>query len=33
MVVGIAKIPATEPGQTDRILRIAIDGLRYRPQA
>jgi AcrR family transcriptional regulator len=33
MVVGIAKIPATEPGQNDRILRIAIDGLRYRPQA
>lgn len=33
MVVGIAKIPTTEPGQTDHILRIALDGLRYRPQA
>jgi AcrR family transcriptional regulator len=32
MVVGIVKIPATEPGQTERILRIAMDGLRYRPQ-
>jgi len=33
MVVGIAKIPAGEPGQNERILRIALDGLRYRPQA
>ena len=33
MVVGIAKIPASEPGQTEHILRIALDGLRYRPQA
>lgn len=32
MVIGIAKIPATEPGQVDHILRIALDGLRYRPQ-
>jgi AcrR family transcriptional regulator len=29
MVVGIAKIPATEPGQNEHILRIALDGLRY----
>jgi AcrR family transcriptional regulator len=33
MVAGIGKIPATEPGQTEHILRIALDGLRYRPQA
>ena len=30
MVGGIAKIPATEPGQIDHILGIALDGLRYR---
>ena len=29
MVVGIAKIPATDPGQNEHILRIALDGLRY----
>jgi AcrR family transcriptional regulator len=33
MVVGITKIPATEPGQVERVLRVALDGLRYRPQA
>src|SRR5262249_48217802 len=33
LVVGIAKMPATEPGQNERILRIALDGLRYSPQA
>ena len=32
MVVGIAKIPASEPGQNEHILRIALDGLRYRPE-
>ena len=32
MVVGIAKIPASEPGQTEHLLRIALDGLRYRPE-
>jgi AcrR family transcriptional regulator len=31
MVFGIAKIPASDPGQNDHILRIALDGLRYRP--
>lgn len=31
MVIGIAKIPPSEPGQIDHILRIALDGLRYRP--
>jgi len=32
MVVGIAKIPAADPSQTEHILRIALDGLRYRPE-
>jgi AcrR family transcriptional regulator len=31
MVMGITKIPASDPGQTEHILRIALDGLRYRP--
>jgi AcrR family transcriptional regulator len=31
MVIGIAKIPAIEPGQTKHLVRIALDGLRYRP--
>jgi AcrR family transcriptional regulator len=30
MVVGIAKIPAGNPEQKEHILRIALDGLRYR---
>lgn len=30
MIGGIAKIPASEPGQIDHILGIALDGLRYR---
>ena len=30
MVIGIAKIPTSEPGQIDHILDIALDGLRYR---
>jgi hypothetical protein len=33
MVIGIAKIPASEPGQIEHILDIALDGLRYRPSA
>jgi AcrR family transcriptional regulator len=33
MVIGIGKIPAADPAQTDHILRIALDGLRYRPQS
>jgi AcrR family transcriptional regulator len=33
MVIGIAKIPATDPRQNEHILRIALDGLRYRPEA
>jgi AcrR family transcriptional regulator len=32
MVMGISKIPAADPEQTQRILQIALDGLRYRPQ-
>ena len=32
MVIGIAKIPAADPSQTEHILRIALDGLRYRPE-
>jgi AcrR family transcriptional regulator len=29
MVMGIAKIPTDDPAQTEHILRIALDGLRY----
>jgi hypothetical protein len=29
MVVGIAKIPTSDPMQNAHILRIALDGLRY----
>jgi AcrR family transcriptional regulator len=31
MVMGIAKIPASDPAQIEHILRIALDGLRYQP--
>jgi AcrR family transcriptional regulator len=31
MVMGIAKVPAADPRQTEHIVRIALDGLRYRP--
>jgi AcrR family transcriptional regulator len=33
MVIGIAKIPSGDPRQTEHILRIALDGLRYRAEA
>ena len=33
MVVGIAKIPSSDPDQTERLLRVALDGLRYRPES
>jgi AcrR family transcriptional regulator len=33
MVMGIAKVPAADPGQTTRLVRMALDGLRYRPDA
>jgi AcrR family transcriptional regulator len=32
MVIGIGKIPAADPSQTEHILRVALDGLRYRPE-
>jgi AcrR family transcriptional regulator len=32
MVMGIAKVSAADPEQTKHILRVALDGLRYRPQ-
>ena len=31
MMAGIGKIPTSDPSQLDHILRIALDGLRYRP--
>jgi AcrR family transcriptional regulator len=33
MVMGIAKIPTGDAAQTQQILRIALDGLRYRSEA
>jgi len=33
MVMGIAKIPTSEPGQAEHLVRVALDGLRYRPPA
>lgn len=30
MVMGITKAPASRPGETEHIVRIALDGLRYR---
>lgn len=30
LVVGIVKIPSADPKQSERLLRIAIDGLRYQ---
>ena len=33
MLVGISKIPASDPRQTERMLRVALDGLRYQPDA
>jgi AcrR family transcriptional regulator len=32
MVMGISKIPVADPSQTEHMLRIALDGLRYRPE-
>ena len=31
MVVGISKLPTSDPKQIEHIIRIALDGLRYRP--
>jgi AcrR family transcriptional regulator len=33
LVVGIAKMPAADPEQNKHLLRIALDGLRYRADA
>jgi AcrR family transcriptional regulator len=33
MVMGIAKIPASDPAQIEHILRVALDGLRYNAGA
>jgi AcrR family transcriptional regulator len=33
MLMGIAKIPVSDPSQTEHILRIALDGLRYQPES
>lgn len=33
MVGGITRMNVTDSGQIERVLRIALDGLRYRPQA
>jgi hypothetical protein len=30
IMAGIGKLPTTDPAQLDHILRIALDGLRYR---
>jgi AcrR family transcriptional regulator len=32
MVAGIAMVPTADPGQKERLLELALDGLRYRPQ-
>ena len=31
MVSGIAVVPTADPGQKERLLALALDGLRYRP--
>jgi AcrR family transcriptional regulator len=33
MVIGIGKIPTADRRQTEHMLRIALDGLRYRPES
>jgi len=30
LVVGIAKVPSADPAQTEHVLRVALDGLRFR---
>lgn len=32
MVAAVTKIPPGEPGQPERVLRVVLDGLRYRPR-
>lgn len=31
MVIALAKSPSSEPGETEHIVRVALDGLRYHP--
>jgi AcrR family transcriptional regulator len=33
MLMGITKIPVSDPNQVERIFRIALDGLRYQPES
>ena len=33
MVIGISKLPTSDPKQIGHITRIALDGLRYRPSS
>jgi Transcriptional regulator SbtR-like, C-terminal domain len=30
LVVGIAKVPSADPAQTEHVLRLALDGLRFQ---
>jgi hypothetical protein len=32
MVSGIAVVPTADPEQKQRMLQLALDGLRYRPE-
>ena len=32
MAVGISKLPTSDPEQVEHIIRIALDGPRYRPE-
>lgn len=32
MLAGISRMPANDPDQVTHVVRIALDGLRYRPQ-
>src|SRR5689334_17910416 len=33
IMAGIGKIPSSDPAQVEHLLRIALDGLRYRPES
>jgi AcrR family transcriptional regulator len=33
LIGGIAMVPTTDPGQKERLVDLALDGLRYRPDA
>jgi hypothetical protein len=32
MLGGISRMPVSDPAQVEHVVRIALDGLRYRPQ-